>query len=156
MESFWCYLPGIIYIYILIGDELGNATYTDRLLVSWALLSTPICTLIGNDCFWSCQTSLVSKCHLDRERLILELSYEVIVQMSVKKTKKKVLLLRFREYPGEIESDSQNCLDLNMHYCATVSTWIFQVQICSGWRDSTLRTLIRSSAGPARNSFEPG
>ena len=37
-----------------------------------------------------------------------------------------------------------------MHYCATVSASNFQVLICSGWRDSTLRTFIRILAGPAR------
>ena len=35
------------------GDELGNATYIDRLLDSSALLSTAIFTLIGNDYSWS-------------------------------------------------------------------------------------------------------
>ena len=46
------------------GDELSNATYTDRLIVSSAL-SAPNFTLAGNDYFF-------------------ELSSEVSVKMSVK------------------------------------------------------------------------
>ena len=36
-----------------------------------------------------------------------------------------------------------NCLDLHMHYRATVSASNFQVLICSGWWDSTLWSFIR-------------
>ena len=65
------------------GDELRNATYIDRLLVSQAL-STPNFSLIGNDVFFSCHVKLVSKSDQKSEFLVL---------------------LGFRGYLGEIESD---------------------------------------------------
>ena len=40
-----------------------------------------------------------------------------------------------------------SCLDLHMHYYTTVSASSFQVLICSGWRNSTLRSFIRFLAG---------
>ena len=45
-----------------------------------------------------------------------------------------------------------SCLDLHMHYCATVSASSFQVLIYSGWRNSTLRSFIRFLVGPARRT----
>lgn len=66
------------------GDELGSATYIDRLLVS--------------------QSSVVyTKFHLDRQRLFLELSYKFSVEMSVNKL--KLVRVSFRGYLGENESD---------------------------------------------------
>ena len=66
------------------GDELGNATYINRLIVS--TLSRPIY-------------------HLDRERPFLELSNDFECQNVGKKTT-KMLLLRFGAYIGELVSDS--------------------------------------------------
>ena len=61
-----------------------------------------------------------------------------------------MVILSFRGYLGEIELVFPNCLDLHMHYCATVSASNFQVLICSGSRASTLGSFIRFLAGPAR------
>ena len=44
----------------MIGDELGNATDIDRLLV-YSRLSTPIFTLIVNDDFWGCHADFRPK-----------------------------------------------------------------------------------------------
>ena len=85
------------------GDELCITTYVDRPLV-----------------FGVVYTNF----HLDRERLLLELSYVRILSQSLGL---KVLLLRFRGYLCEIESGYQNCLDLHTLYCATVSASNFQV-----------------------------
>ena len=81
-----CFWYGIVLLfYLLMGDELGNATYIDCLLVSSALLSTPIFTLIENEYFGSCHTNLEWK--------------------SSSKTT-KMIILRLGGYLGEIESYS--------------------------------------------------
>ena len=64
------------------GDEFGNATCIDRLLVSQAL-STPNFSLIGNGDFFSCHVKLASKSGKKSDFLVL---------------------LGFRGYLGEIES----------------------------------------------------
>ena len=56
--------------YRLMGDEMGNATYIDRLLVTW-VISTPIFTLIGNDSFSSCHFSGWLLCGSDSELQVL-------------------------------------------------------------------------------------
>ena len=64
------------------GDEFGNATCIDRLLVSQAL-STPNFSLIGNGDVFSCHVKLASKSGKKSDFLVL---------------------LGFRGYLGEIES----------------------------------------------------
>ena len=89
------------------GDELGGATDIDCLLASSGL-STPTFNLIGKDVFFSCHTDF--RPNMSPKNGNFELSW---------------ISRRDRvAYP--------NFLDLNMHYCATVSASNFQVLICSG------------------------
>ena len=84
------------------GDELGSTTDIDRLLVSSGLLSTPIFDLIGSDDFWSCHSDFRPK-------------------MSPKNGN--------FEFSWDIRRDRvgfPKCLDLHMHYCATVSASNFK------------------------------
>ena len=100
---------GIILLwYLLMGDALGAATYIDRLLVPSAL-STTIFTLIGDNYFWS--------------------SY--IAQKISVKNLKNATFEGSRVYQRD-RGGFSNCLDLHMHYCATVSASNFQVLIYSG------------------------
>ena len=67
--------------------------------------------LTGNDDFWSCHTDLGPK-------------------MSP-----KLVISSFLGHVGEMEADSQKCLDLHIVcpiVCTTVSAFNFQLQICSG------------------------
>ena len=93
---------------VLMVDESGSATDIDCLLVSSGL-SAPIFTLIGNDDFWSSHTDFRQ-------------------QMSPKNGN-----LEFSEIFRRDRVGFSNCLDLHMHYCATVSPSNFQVHISSGW-----------------------
>ena len=52
------------------GDELGNATDIDRLLVSRGR-STQKFTLIGNEDFWSSHADVRRKCHQEMDILSL-------------------------------------------------------------------------------------
>ena len=91
---------------VLMVDESGSATDIDCLLVSSGL-SAPIFTLIGNDDFWSSHTDFRQ-------------------QMSPKNGN-----LEFSEIFRRDRVGFSNCLDLHMHYCATVNASNFQVLICS-------------------------
>ena len=115
------------------GDELGSETDMDSLFVSsgW---SAPIFTLIGNDDFWSCRAHFRPK-------------------MSPKLGNFGCSWISRRNRVG-----FSNCLDLHilytsvlrMHYGARVSASNFQVIVCSGSRDTTLRTVVLILAGPVR------
>ena len=105
------------WLWLSMGDELGGATVVDRLRVCSGL-STPIFSLIGDDFF--------SNCHTD---------------FRPKMSRKNGFFFSFFGYLGEIESDSQTVWT---GICSIVPRSVlpnFQVLICSGWRDSTLRTL---------------
>ena len=110
--------------YLVIGHELGSATDIDRLLV-YSGLSTPIFTLIGNDDFSSCHTGCRPK-------------------MLPKNDNFELSSISRRDRVG-----FSNCLNLHMHYCATVSASNFQVLICSGRRDSTFKNLYPLFGSPS-------
>ena len=64
MPSFCCHL--------LMGDGLGNATYTSIVsCLQQCLLSTPNFTLIGNEHFEGCRANAVSKCKKSFKTVLL-------------------------------------------------------------------------------------
>ena len=89
-------------------------------------LPTPIFACIGNDDFWSYDTDFRLK-------------------LSPKNGNFEFYWISRRARVG-----FPKCLDLHMHYFATVSASSFQVIICSGSRASTLGSFIRFLACPAR------
>ena len=111
--------------------EPGNATYIDRLIVSSALLSTPILGLIGSDYlyFWSCH-----------------MIHEFGVKNVGKKKPTKIVGFEysFVDTSVRFRVGFPYCLDLHVHYSATDSASNFHVIIWSG-RDSTIITFIRFS-----------
>ena len=88
------------------GNELGNANYVDRLLVS---------------------SALYTNFHLDRERLFLELSYEFRIKILHRNVTFEISRTSRRD-----RVEFSNCLDLHMQYWATVSVSNFQVLTSSG------------------------
>ena len=95
-----------------------------------------------------CRT-IHTKFHLDRKRGLLELSHGLYAEMSGQ----KLLFLSFLGYLPETEAYSQNvwtCILVYISHCARVSASNFQVIVCSGSRDTTLRTVVLILAGPVR------
>ena len=105
--------------YLLIDDELGSAT--DR--------SSP------------CLQGRLRQCSPWSGTTTLELSYRFYIgQKRRQKTKNGNFELSWISRRDRV--GFSNCLDLHMHYCATVSASNFQVQICSAWWDSTSRSIL--------------
>ena len=97
------------------GDDFGNATGIDRLLVS-SRLPTPNFTLSGNDDCWSCHIRLsstyrqkigtfMSKCRQKKRNFYVKMSAKKVLQCQ--NIGQILLMLGFLGYLREIEPDSQ-------------------------------------------------
>ena len=111
-----CFSYGIVLLlHLLMGNALDNATYIDRLLVSYSNVYINCHLSIGNDHFWSCHVNLASN-------------------MSVKKTKTKHVTFEALRISRRDRAGFSKCSDPHVYalLCATVSASNFQVLLCSG------------------------